>query len=83
MTEGLAAPPREPAADTGEEDLVEGAEHLPQDIREGNLAPDELTAAQAGVDPNADVPESGDDDGDDVEDEVDEAIAREHATPNP
>ena len=52
--------PVEPAADTGDEDLVEGAEDLPQDIRDDDLAPEEFTAAEVDVDPDVDVPESGD-----------------------
>ncbi len=43
MTDPLAGPV-EPAADTGDEDLVEGAENLPQTIFEDDLAPDEFTA---------------------------------------
>jgi hypothetical protein len=76
--------PVEPAADTGDEDLVEGAEDLPADIPEGDVAPEEFTAAQLDVDPDVDVPESGHEEGDDVEDDVDAAIAAEAAdVPNP
>ncbi len=75
--------PVEPAADTGDEDLVEGAEDLPQDIRDDDLAPEEFTAAELDVDPDVDIPEGGDEGGDDVEDAVDAAIALEAVTPNP
>jgi hypothetical protein len=44
---------------------------------------EEFTAAQLDVDPDVDVPESGDKDGDDVEDDVDAAIALEAVAPNP
>ena len=83
MTDPLAGPV-EPAADTGDEDLVEGAENLPQTILEDDLASDEFTAVEVNVDPDADVPESCDAGGDDVEDDVDAAIAAEAAAvPNP
>ena len=78
MTDPLAGPV-EPAADTGDEDLVEGAENLPQTIFEDDLTPDEFTGAQLNVDPDVDVPENGDAEGDDVEDDVDAAIAAEAA----
>ena len=83
MTDPLAGHV-EPAADTGDEDLVEGAENLPQTILEDDLASDEFTAVEVNVDPDVDVPESGDAGGDDVEDDVDAAIAAEAAAvPNP
>ena len=76
--------PLEQAADTGAEDLVDGAADLPPDIADDDLAPEEFTAAQLDVDPDVDVPESGDEAGDDVEDDVDAAIAAEAAAvPNP
>ena len=83
MTDPLAGPV-EPAADTGDEDLVVGAENLPQTILEDDLAPDEFTAVEVNVDPDVDVPDSGEAEGDDVEDDVDAAIAAEAAAmPNP
>ncbi|HEV8403875.1 MAG TPA: hypothetical protein VGQ31_12675 [Candidatus Limnocylindrales bacterium] len=83
MTTDPQVEPVEPAADTGAEDLVDGAEDLPPDIPDDDLAPEEFTAAQLDVDPDVDVPESGDKDGDDVEDDVDAAIALEAVAPNP
>jgi hypothetical protein len=82
MTDPLAEP-HEPAADTGDEDLVEGAELLPEDIPDDDLAPEEFTATELDVDPAVDVPDSGDEEGDDVEDDVDAAIAAEAIPPNP
>ena len=75
--------PVEPAADTGDEELVDGAEDLQQDIHEDDLAPEEFTAAEVDVDSDVDVPESGNEEGDDVEDDVDAAIALESLGPNP
>ena len=82
MTDPQAGPV-EPAADTGDEDLVEGAEDLPPDSPEDDVAPELFTAAELDADPDVDVPESGEEEGDDVEDDVDAAIALEATTPNP
>jgi hypothetical protein len=61
--------------DLGDEDVVIGAELLQADIFEDNFAPDEFTYIQLSVDPDAPVPEEGNDvEGDDEADAVDEAL---------
>ena len=62
------------AIDLGDDDVVIGSELLQIDIFEGNLAPEEFTFAQLRVDPDAVVPEEGDDvNGDDEADAEDMA----------
>jgi len=63
------------AIDTGDEDIIIGAELLQADIFEGNLAPEEFTFAQLNQNPDVPVPEEGDDiDGDDEADATDEQM---------
>ena len=70
-----AAGSRMIGVDLDDEDVVIGAELLQADIFEDNFAPDEFTFIQLSVDPDAPVPEEGNDvEGDDEADAVDEAM---------
>jgi hypothetical protein len=78
MTDPIEVPlSAEPPADTEDEDLIPGAEGLPVDVRDDDFEVDEFTAADLGVDPDAQLPEDAvdgeGDDEEDAQDEVDEA----------